>query len=148
MYGHLPNGYFDPPARQHRPHHAWCGTRASSSAIYPRGAPERGSGIYIILTDFSYLDKVLHGHRNAHRRYAQRYFPRSAQSNPVFTSDLERHPQRLPYMTEVLTGPGFGAFHFSHESTLIPNGHGTLTFTYGRLGHRVSQRHVHSTGAF
>ena len=51
-------------------------------------------------------------------------------------------------MPEVLTGPGFGAFHFSHESTLIPDGPGTLTFTYGRLGHRVSQRHVHSTGAF
>ena len=48
-------------------------------------------------------------------------------------------------MPEVLTGPGFGAFHFSHESTLIPNGPGTLSFTYGRLGHRASQRHVHST---
>ena len=51
-------------------------------------------------------------------------------------------------MPEVLTGPGFGAFHFSHESTLIPNGPATLTFKYGRLGHRVSLRHVHSTGAF
>ena len=124
------------------------GSRASSSVRYPRRAPERGSGIYTILTGFSYLDNVLHGHGNAHHRYAQRYFSRPAQSNPVFTSDLERHPQRLPYMPEVLTGPGFGAFHFSHESTLIPIGPDTLTFTYGRLGHRVSQRHVHSTGAF
>ena len=109
---------------------------------------QRGSGIYTILTDFSHLDKVLNGHRNALRRYAQHYFPRSAQSNPVFTSDLERHPQRLPYTTEALTGPGFGAFHISHESTLIPNGPGTLSFTYGLLGHRAPQRHVHSTGAF
>ena len=91
---------------------------------------------------------MLHGHGNAHRRFAQRYFSRPAKSNPVFASDLERHPQRLPYMPEVLTGPGFGAFHLSHESTLIPNGPGTLSFAYGRLGHRASQRRVHSTGAF
>ena len=51
-------------------------------------------------------------------------------------------------MPEVLTGPGFGAFHFSHESTLIPNGPVALIFTYGLLGHRASQRHVHSTCAF
>ena len=51
----------------------------------------------------------------------------------------------MPVIAFALTGPGFGAFHFSHESTLIPNGPGTLSFTYGRLGHRASQRHVHST---